>query len=99
SLTGLGKRNYFDMRAFYFAIQAADRTNTAEKQQVIVYPSLDHHYVAPQPLAGGELSADVNLTNISRTHDDVYTVDGFDRFRGLKGQTSRLTAELQWKRT
>ncbi|MGO8115409.1 LPS-assembly protein LptD [Rhizobium leguminosarum] len=98
-LTGLGKRNYFDMRAFYFDIQDADRTNTAEKQQAIVYPSLDYHYVAPQPLAGGELSADINLTNISRTHDDFYTVDGFDRFRGLKGQTSRLTAELQWKRT
>ncbi|NNH62959.1 LPS-assembly protein LptD [Rhizobium laguerreae] len=98
-LTGLGKRNYFDMRAFYFDVQDADRTNKAEKQQAIVYPSLDYHYVAPQPLAGGELSADVNLTNISRTHDDFYTVDGFDRFRGLKGQTSRLTAELQWKRT
>ncbi|ASR07098.1 Organic solvent tolerance protein [Rhizobium leguminosarum bv. viciae] len=98
-LTGLGKRNYFDMRAFYFDVQDAHRTNTAEKQQAIVYPSLDYHYVAPQPLAGGELSADVNLTNISRTHDDFYTVDGFDRFRGLKGQTSRLTAELQWKRT
>ncbi|WP_072638892.1 LPS-assembly protein LptD [Rhizobium leguminosarum] len=98
-LTGLGKRNYFDMRAFYFDVQDADRTNTAEKQQAIVYPSLDYHYVAPQPLAGGELSADVNLTNISRTHDDFYTVDGFERFRGLKGQTSRLTAELQWKRT
>ncbi|MBP2446578.1 LPS-assembly protein LptD [Rhizobium leguminosarum] len=98
-LTGLGKRNYFDMRAFYFDVQDADRTNTAEKQQAIVYPSLDYHYVAPQPLAGGELSADVNLTNISRTHDDFYTVDGFERFRGLKGQTSRLTTELQWKRT
>lgn len=98
-LTGLGKRNYFDMRAFYFDVQDADRTNTAEKQQAIVYPSLDYHYVAPQPLAGGELSADVNLTNISRTHDDFYTVDGFDRFRGLKGQTSRLTTELQWKHT
>ncbi|MBX4928367.1 LPS-assembly protein LptD [Rhizobium binae] len=98
-LTGLGKRNYFDMRAFYFDVQDADRTNTAEKQQAIVYPALDYHYVAPQPLAGGELSADVNLTNISRTHDDFYTVDGFERFRGLKGQTSRLTAELQWKRT
>ncbi|MBY5815232.1 LPS-assembly protein LptD [Rhizobium leguminosarum] len=98
-LTGLGKRNYFDMRAFYFDVQDADRTNTAEKQQPIVYPSLDYHYVAPQPLAGGELSADVNLTNISRTHDDFYTVDGFERFAGLKGQTSRLTAELQWKRT
>lgn len=98
-LTGLGKRNYFDLRAFYFDVQDADRNNTAEKQQAIVYPTLDYHYVAPQPLAGGELSADVNLTNISRTHDDFYNVAGFDRFRGLEGQTTRLSTELQWKRT
>ncbi|QWW68981.1 LPS-assembly protein LptD [Rhizobium sp. WYJ-E13] len=98
-LTGLGKRNYFDLRSFYFDVQDADPNNTAEKQQAIVYPTLDYHYVAPQPLAGGELSADVNLTNISRTHDDFYNVAGFDRFRGLEGQTTRLSTELQWKRT
>ncbi|OCJ18221.1 Organic solvent tolerance protein [Rhizobium sp. AC44/96] len=98
-LTGLGKRNYFDLRSFYYDVQDADPSNTAEKQQAIVYPVMDYHFVAPQPLAGGELSADVNFTNISRTHDDFYEVDGFDRFRGLQGQTSRLTGELQWKRT
>jgi LPS-assembly protein len=98
-LTGLGRRNYFDLRSFYFDVQDADDNSTAEKQQAIVYPTLDYHYVAPKPVAGGELSADVNLTNISRTHDDFYSVDGFDRFRGLEGQTTRLTAEVQWKRT
>lgn len=98
-LTGLGKRNYFDMRAFYFDVQDADKNNVAEDQQAVVYPTLDYHYVAPQPLMGGELSADVNLTNISRSHDDFYNLAGFDRFRGLEGETSRLTAELQWKRT
>ncbi len=98
-LTGLGKRNYFDLRSFYFDVQNADPNDVAEKQQAIVYPVMDYHFVAPQPLAGGELSADVNFTNLSRTHDDFYSVAGFDRFRGLEGQTSRLTGELEWKRT
>ncbi|MBB3963867.1 LPS assembly protein LptD [Rhizobium metallidurans] len=98
-LTGLGKRNYFDMRSFYFDVQDADPSSTAEKQQAIVYPVVDYRYIAPQPLAGGELSADVNFTNISRGKDDFYDVAGFDRFRGLEGQTSRLTGELTWKRT
>ncbi|KQV11249.1 Organic solvent tolerance protein [Rhizobium sp. Root1203] len=98
-LTGLGKRNYFDLRSFYFDVQDADPTNTAEKQQPIVYPAMDYHYVAPQPLAGGELSADVNLTNLSRSHEDFYQSAGYNRFPGLEGQTSRLTGELAWKRT
>jgi len=98
-LTGLGKRNYFDLRSFYFDVQDADPSNTAEKKQAIVYPVMDYHYVAPQPLAGGEVSADVNFTNISRGHDDFYDIAGFDRYRGLNGQTSRLTGELTWKRT
>ncbi|MBB3389836.1 LPS-assembly protein [Rhizobium sp. BK275] len=98
-LTGLGKRNYFDLRAFYFDVQDADSGNTAEEQQPIVYPTLDYHYVAPQPLAGGELSADVNLTNLSRSQENFTTVDGFNRFPGLEGQTTRLSTEIQWKRT
>lgn len=98
-LTGLGKRNYFDLRSFYFDVQDADPTSEAEKQQAIVYPTMDYHYVAPQPLAGGELSLDVNLTNISRTHDSFFDNPlGDDRF-SLKGQTARLSGELEWKRT
>ncbi len=98
-LTGLGKRNYFDLRSFYFDVQDADPTSEAEKQQAIVYPTMDYHYVAPQRLAGGELSLDVNLTNISRTHDSFFDNPlGDDRF-SLKGQTARLSGELEWKRT
>ncbi|TCL70238.1 LPS-assembly protein LptD [Rhizobium sp. BK251] len=102
-LTGLGKRNYFDMRSFYFDVQDADDTSVSEKKQAIVYPVIDYHWVSPESVAGGELSADVNFTNLSRTHEDIYnTVNGIpvqDRFRGLPGQTSRLTGELQWQRT
>lgn len=98
-LTGLGKRNYFDARAYYFDVQNADPNNVLEKKQAITYPVIDYHYVAPQPVYGGELSADVNFTNISRREEDLFSVDGFDRFRGLPGQTARLTSEVQWQRT
>ncbi|WFU10035.1 LPS-assembly protein LptD [Rhizobium sp. CB3090] len=105
-LTGLGKRNYFDMRAFYYDIQDADNNNTAEKQQAVVYPSLDYHYVDPKSVYGGELSATMNFTHLSR--DKASTLDNVnnlgdaslnDRFLGLSGSYTRLSTELQWQRT
>ncbi len=105
-LTGIGKRNYFDMRAFYFDVQDATTTSFTEKQQPIVYPALDYHYVDPKSVAGGELSATVNFTNLSRDNADV--LDNTlnlgdsnlnDRFLGLPGTDTRLSTELQWQRT
>jgi LPS-assembly protein len=110
-LTGLGKRNYFDMRAFYFDVQnATDAPDlsgiTAEKQQAIVYPVIDYHYVDPKPVAGGELSATVNFTNLTRDTADLLDntlnlgdSNVNDRFRGLSGTDTRLSTELQWQRT
>lgn len=98
-LTGLGKRNYFDLRAFYFDIQDADANSIAENQQPAAQV-LDYSYKAPQPVFGGELSATVNLTNIKRNRLDLDAVPGVvNRFRGLEGTSHRLTAELEWKRT
>ncbi|MDI7861081.1 LPS-assembly protein LptD [Rhizobiaceae bacterium n13] len=109
-LTGLGNRNYFDMRAFYFDVQDAcdsdercGRTGdfsepTAEGQQPIVYPSLDYQYIAPSSVYGGELSFNMNLTNLSRNDSDVFTVNDIDRFRGLSGNSTRLVTEMEWKR-
>jgi len=105
-LTGLGKRNYFDMRAFYYDIQDADNNSNAEKQQAIVYPSTDYHYIDPKSVYGGELSANVNFTHLSR--DQASVLDNAnnlgdsslnDRFLGLPGSYTRLSTELQWQRT
>ncbi|MGY5806286.1 LPS-assembly protein LptD [Rhizobium sp. LEGMi198b] len=105
-LTGLGKRNYFDMRAFYYDIQDADDNSTAEKQQAVVYPSVDYHDVDPNSVYGGELSATMNFTHLSR--DKASVLDNVnnlgdaslnDRFLGLSGSYTRLTTELQWQRT
>ena len=98
-LTGLGKRNSFDMRAFYFDIQDASLTSADEEKQAIAAPVIDYSYYAPQPVLGGELSIDMNFTNIYRNRADVYSVDGFDRFRGLDGRMARMSTEAEWKRT
>ncbi len=105
-LTGLGKRNSFDMRGYYFDVQDADTENTAEKQQPTVLPSVDYAYYAPEPIAGGQLSGNLNFTALSRFKSDEFDVDtngdGVDdltRFRGLDGTSSRLSGELEWKRT
>ncbi|MCA1438996.1 LPS-assembly protein LptD [Ensifer sp. IC4062] len=97
-LTGLGKRNYFDLRAFYFDIQDADANSIEENQQPAAQV-LDYSYFAPESVLGGELSADVNLTNVKRNRLDSINVLGVERFRGLEGTAHRLTAELEWKRT
>ncbi|MDE1994425.1 MAG: LPS-assembly protein LptD [Rhizobiaceae bacterium] len=105
-LTGIGKRNYFDARAFYYDEQDATTSSAAEKQQAIVYPSIDYHYVDPKSVYGGELSANVNFTHISRREasalDNVASLgsaDLNDRFLGLEGSDTRFTTELQWQRT
>ncbi|MBV2184337.1 MAG: LPS-assembly protein LptD [Rhizobium sp.] len=105
-LTGLGKRNSFDMRGYYFDVQDADTENTAEKMQPTVLPSVDYAYYAPEPVAGGQLSGNLNFTTLSRFKADEFDVDtngdslnDLTRFRGLDGTSSRLTGELEWKRT
>lgn len=97
-LTGLGKRNYFDLRSYYFDVQDADPKNVAELKQSFVHPVLDYHYVSPVPVAGGELSADVNFIDITHRYFDVDSSAGFNRFRGLRGVNSRLTVEAEWKK-
>jgi LPS-assembly protein len=96
-LSGLGRRNSFDLRAFYFDVQDADPLDQAERKQAIAQ-TLDHEYIVPQPVFGGELSVTTNLTNVDRDLTDSYTVNGRDRFRGLEGSATRLTSELEWKR-
>lgn len=98
-LTGLGRRNYFDLRAFYFDVQDADPASKAEDQQAKIYPSLDYEYTSPRPVAGGDLSVKTNLTHLSRTLADTVENGSFDRFRGLPGDYTRLTSEAVWQRT
>lgn len=105
-LTGRGKRNSFDMRGYYFDVQDADTENTAEKKQPTVIPTVDYAYYAPEPIAGGQLSGNMNFTSLARFKSDFVDVDtngdgvtDLVRYRGLEGASTRLSGELEWKRT
>ncbi|UVK37993.1 LPS-assembly protein LptD [Mesorhizobium sp. AR10] len=106
-LTGLDGRNYFDVRAMRFTVQentlSSDSTARAS-QQPWVLPSLDYAYIPDMAVAGGQLSFNVNARVISRDRIDTGLADSADatsinNVRGIEGQSSRLTAEAEWKRT
>ena len=106
-LTGLSNRSHFDMRAYRFDLQDADETNTNEKRQAVVHPSLDYSRTFSDPVAGGELALNVNGYSLSREANDFTTRPGLasvdplnaDRYKGFAGANSRLSTELEWRRT
>jgi LPS-assembly protein len=114
-LVGLHDRNYFDLRGMYFQVQEdrfnSDPNSISEKQPWVL-PSFDYSYTPDAPLAGGELNIDVNSRTILRDELDCIvpdrssglpcTVDFDERaplVRGVDGNSTRLTAEAEWKRS
>jgi LPS-assembly protein len=104
-LTGIHDRNYFDLRFYNFLVQESiddSFSGAAEPRQPWVLPSLDYAYTPTQPVAGGELNFDVNLQALHREKSDNSPFTGVTRpdyLAGVEGNTGRLTAEAEWKRT
>ncbi|QPC93890.1 LPS assembly protein LptD [Mesorhizobium sp. INR15] len=107
-LNGLNGRNYFDLRAMHFEVQEDTlNSNPAARsgQQPWVLPSLDYAYIPDVSVAGGQLSLNVNARVIRRddldqTFDTPYNpLTPVQRVRGIAGESGRLTAEAEWKRT
>jgi len=106
-LTGLSNRSHFDLRSYRFDIQDATTTNLTERQQATVHPSLDYTRTFSDPVAGGELSLNVNGYSVSRNADDITARAGLaatdplfaDRYKGFAGANSRISSELEWRRT
>ncbi|CAN7764995.1 LPS-assembly protein LptD [Mesorhizobium sp. LjNodule214] len=107
-LTGLDGRNYFDVRAMRIEVQEntlSSDPSARAAQQPWVLPSLDYAYIPDMSVAGGQLSLNVNARVISRDRLDEAFETAYDdstpveRVPGIEGQSSRLTAEAEWKRT
>ncbi|MCA0059648.1 MULTISPECIES: LPS-assembly protein LptD [unclassified Mesorhizobium] len=107
-LTGLDGRNYFDLRAMHFEVQedTLDSNIAARSgQQPWVLPSLDYAYIPDTSVAGGQLSFNVNSRVIRRDDlDETYFTpyfppSGTQRVRGIEGESGRLTAQAEWKRS
>lgn len=98
-LTGLRDRNYFDARAEHFQI-LADSLNPIfeQERQAIVYPVLDHNYIFSNPVFGGELSINSNITNLSRGENDPFTLVGTTYYHGLAGTFTRASSGVEWKK-
>lgn len=64
-LVGRGDRSYFDIRSiYYYGFSEAD----IQAQIPVIHPVLDYSYTFGDPLFGGELSYQVNLTSLSRAN-------------------------------
>jgi LPS-assembly protein len=107
-LTGLHDRNYFDLRGMYFQLQedAFDSASgSAAEKQPWVLPSFDYSYTPDAPVAGGELNIDINARSIRRSKlDRVFPLATAPEpkstmVRGIEGDSTRLTAEAEWKRS
>ena len=112
-LTGLNDRNYFDLHFYKFNVQEVTRdynpltgfpySTARNAKQPWVLPSFDYSYTPDAPVAGGELTIDVNVQGISRDTLDRAAYAGSagpqSAVRGIEGWSSRVTAEAEWKRS
>jgi LPS-assembly protein len=70
-LTGRGERSFFDARAIYYlGLSAFD----VQSQLPIIRPVIDYSNVLKQPILGGELGYDFNLTSLSRSQADFNAI-------------------------
>lgn len=98
-LNGESERNNFEANAYYFNVQDNDNNEQKEHRQAIVHPVVDYRYFVPDPVYGGELSLNANLTSLTRRSQDAYELERSPRFNGLKGSYTRMTFESEWKRS
>ncbi len=103
-LTGIGDRNYFDLRGYHFQVQENSLDgdlNSRDEVQPFVLPSFDYSYVSEQPIFGGELNIDLNSQALYRERLDQFNWAGDpdNSVRGIEGASSRWTAEAEWRRS
>ncbi|KZK97618.1 LPS-assembly protein LptD precursor [Pseudovibrio sp. Ad5] len=114
-LNGQTKRNLFDANAYAFQISQEDNPSPTQpmnpigpfsqvnadlqEKQPFVHPVIDNAIYFEKSVVGGQLNYDGNLTSLTRQTTDAFSVNGQNRFRGVEGTFSRLSANLTWQRT
>lgn len=102
-LTGQGDRSWFEIRGYHF--YGLTRYDDQDKLPLVA-PVVDYNYTFEDPVAGGELSFNLNATSIYRQEAD------FARYRsrlrpyrgpdnalvGMEGSYNRISADTQWRR-
>ncbi len=99
-LRGLNDRSYFDLSAYQYLIQNTPTALQQQDQQAQVHPILDYDYVKSNPVFGGQLAYNLNVTSISRSDpNSVVPVSLDTRFHGIEGASTRASVDIEWKRT
>ena len=109
-ITGMSERNYFDLRAYAFKVQREDTVETDvitnidtvhddQNEQAIVHPILDHSYIFGQPVFGGELQIQSNVTSLTRAEHDLRTTPATNYYTGVAGTFTRASTDISWQRT
>ncbi|MBB3974458.1 LPS-assembly protein LptD [Hansschlegelia beijingensis] len=100
-LTGQGDRSWFELRGYrFYGLTRYDR----QDRLPWVAPVLDYNYTFENPVAGGELSFDINATNLYREESDYARYLKRSRPRtdnalvGAAGTYSRLSGDMEWRR-
>ncbi len=97
-LTGLSDRNYFNASLYQFGSLLPNDTDVNKSR---VLPVIDYNYIAAQQVAGGELSFNGHVRNLSRLSGDIAYVDagGTTRTQRLAGaDTTHLVSDVNWRR-
>lgn len=88
-LSGLGERNYFDMRFYHFTVQEdrlkdsitgnpKDSLYERSSRQPWVLPRIDYTFIPDEAVYGGELKFTANLQTIYREKEDFAFADWVD---------------------
>src|SRR5690606_36561187 len=83
----------------------ADNPYARDPSQPWVLPSVDYAYIPDAPLAGGQLSVNVNARMLRRDRLDQAFTSPYNsrtdvqRVRGIEGESGRITGEAEWKKT
>ncbi|MGD9740550.1 MAG: LPS-assembly protein LptD [Bauldia sp.] len=93
-LTGLRDRSFVNAAAYHFNDV---RDGHDPDRQAVVYPTIDHDFILPRPVFGGEVRFTGNVTHLTRgENDEIPAQAGF--YYGLAGSYTRLSEEVSWRR-
>lgn len=67
-LTGEGNRSWFELRGYHFYGLSQD---DVQRELPLIAPVLDYNYVVDQPVLGGELAFNMNVTSLHRSETDL----------------------------
>lgn len=88
-LTGIGDRNYFELRGYYFYGLSSDDV----QEQLPIVGVWDYNYVHDKPIMGGEWAFNVNLTNTWRDETDYEPLS----IENVRVNGTDIAAEDVWK--